>query len=136
MIVIVDSDGIIGSLNPNDVHYSISHKILSKLTGKDIRFLYPATTIAESVTFLQGRMNEPELASKILDLVKENKLDIEPVDNKVLQEASLYMNLTGSKHNTLFDAIVLAIAKKHKAYAIFSFDKFYRSKGFKLASEL
>lgn len=136
MIIVVDSDGIIGSLNPDDIHYPISQKILTRLVGHNIRFLYPATTIAESTTFLQGRLNKPELATKVLDLVKENKLDIEPVDNKLLQEASLFTNFKGSEHHTLFDGIVAATAQKYKADAIFSFDKFYKNKGFKLASEL
>ena len=46
------------------------------------------------------------------------------------------MDLKRSKHHTLFDAIVAAVAKKYYADAIFSFDKFYKSKGFKLVSEL
>lgn len=41
-----------------------------------------------------------------------------------------------SKHATLFDGIVAAVAEKYQADAIFSFDKFYKRKGFKLASEL
>ena len=136
MVIIVDSDGIIGSLNPNDAHYSSCHKILSKLIGKNIRFLYPATTIVESITFLQGRLNQPELASKLLDLIKENRLDIAPVDKKLLQESSRLMHLKGSKHHTLFDCIVAAVAEEYKADAIFSFDHFYKTKGFKLAEDL
>lgn len=136
MIIVVDSDGIIGSLNPDDVHHSTSHRILSKLIDQDVRLLYPATIIAESVTFLQGRLNKPELADRVLDLIKANELDVEPVDNKLLQEASSVMDLNGSKHHTLFDATVVATARRYKADAIFSFDKFYKSKGFKLAIEL
>ncbi len=46
------------------------------------------------------------------------------------------MDFKKSKHNTLFDAVVAATAKKYQADAIFSFDKFYKKQGFKLASEL
>jgi len=46
------------------------------------------------------------------------------------------MNLKKGKHHTLFDAVVAAVADKYQADAIFSFDKFYKSKGFKLASDL
>lgn len=136
MIIVFDSDGLIGSLNPNDVHYPISKKTLFKLTSKNSKFIYPATTIVETVTFLQGRMNKPELAKKIIGLLLNNDLNIEPIDYKLLQDASHHMNFQKSKHHTLFDAIVLSIAKKYKADAIFSFDIFYKNKGFKLVSEL
>lgn len=136
MIIIVDSDGLIGSLNPTDVHYSTSNKILSKLADVNARLLYPATTIAESVTFLQGRLNMPNLAGGIIKMIREDKIHIAPVDSDLLKNACSIMNLKSSKHNTLFDCIVVAIAEKYEADAIFSFDKFYKSKGFKLASEL
>ncbi|KKQ66988.1 MAG: hypothetical protein US86_C0002G0105 [Candidatus Daviesbacteria bacterium GW2011_GWA2_38_24] len=92
--------------------------------------------IAETVTFLQGRLNQPDQAFEIVKLLNKGQLRIESVDGAILQEASLLMDLKSSKHNTLFDAIVAAIAKRHQADAIFSFDRFYKSKGFKLASEL
>lgn len=136
MIIIVDSDGLIGSLNPNDVHYPTLRNILTELVSKDVTFLYPTTVIVESVTFLQGRLNKPILANEVVQRVNQNQLNIEPVDAELLQKACLLMNLKGSKHNTLFDAIVVAIAQKYNADAIFSFDKFYKSKGLKLVSEL
>jgi predicted nucleic acid-binding protein len=136
MIVIGDSDGLIGSLNPNDAHYSASNQILSYLEASQAKLLYPITVIAESVTFLQGRLNMPGLAEKLLNSINEDAIDIESVDANILKEASLLMNLKASKHHTLFDAIVCAVAEKHKADAIFSFDKFYKTKGFKLASDL
>lgn len=136
MIIVVDSDGLIGSINSNDFHHKNSLKIIDILRKKQAKLIYPATTIAESVTFLQGRLNKPQLADVVLNLVKENNLAIEPVDSNLLREASLIINLKGGKHNTLFDAIVAAVAQRHKADAIFSFDKFYKSKGFTLASEM
>jgi len=47
-----------------------------------------------------------------------------------------YFSSTTSKKNTLFDCIVAVTAEENKADAIFSFDKFYKRKGFKLASEI
>ena len=136
MIIIIDSDGLIGSLNPEDAHYALSNKILLLLAKGNAKIIYPATAIVETVTFFQGRMNKPEFAVKILELVNEDKLDIESIDINLLQKASKIMNLKSSKHNTLFDCIVAAVAEEYKADAIFSFDKFYKARGFKLASEL
>ena len=136
MIIIVDGDGLIGSLNPTDSHHSLSQTILVKLSERGAKLIYPVTAIAESVTFFQGRLNKPELANQIIQLVKENLLNIESVGVKTLQNASSFFDFKGNKHNTLFDCIVAAIADEYKADAIFSFDGFYKKKGFKLAAEL
>lgn len=136
MKIVVDSDGLIGSLNPEDIHYQTSQKILTMLLKKGAQLIYPATVIAESVTFLQGRLNNPELAKLVVQWTIDNKLNIETIDNMVLQKAALLMNFKGGKHHTLFDCIVAAVAEDQHADAIFSFDKFYKSQGFKLASDL
>lgn len=136
MIIIVDSDGFIGSLNPVNYHHQSSHKIFQKLIAERYKLIYPSTTVVETVIFLQGRLNSPFLADQVIKLINSNQLIIEPVDDKILQDATTYMNLKSSKHHTLFDAVIAAIAKKYKADAIFSFDKFYKKQGFKLASDL
>lgn len=136
MTIIVDSDGLIGSLNPSDIHYLISQTVLLKLNKRGARLIYPATVIPETVTFLQGRLNSPALANQVVQLVNDNQLIIESVGSEILQKAGSLIDFKKSKHNTLFDAVVAAIAERYKADAIFSFDKFYKTKGFKLASEL
>jgi predicted nucleic acid-binding protein len=136
MIIIVDSDGLVGSLNSEDFHYPIASQLVEKLVRQGAQFLYPATTIVESTTLLQGRLNKPELAEKLKDFIQNDKLDIVLVDNALLKHAVSLMDSGTTKHHTLFDAVVAAVAKENKADAIFSFDKFYKSKGFKLASEL
>lgn len=135
MIVIVDSDALIGSLYPQDQHYKTSRQIQAKLAKINAKLIYPATVIVETVTFLQGRLNKPGLAQQMLELVNSNELVIESIGSDIIQQASGFMDLNSSKHNTLFDAIVAAVAKNYDADAIFSFDKFYKTKGFKLASE-
>lgn len=136
MIIVVDSDALIGSLYPQDQHFKTSQQIRVKLAKINAKLIYPATVIVETVTFLQGRLNKPGLADEVIQLVTSQELAIEAVDGKILQEASSFMDFSGSKHNTFFDAVVVAIAQRYKADAIFSFDKFYKKKGFKLASEL
>lgn len=136
MIIIVDSDGFIGSLDPQDQHFTASTQILSKLVKKSAKLIYPATVIVETVTFFQGRLNNPRLAQQVVELVTNKELTIEAVDGEILQKASSFMDFRRSKHDTFFDAVVVAIAEKYRADAIFSFDKFYKSKGFKLASEI
>lgn len=136
MTIIVDSDGLIGISHEEDVHYLNSIKLLQKLNQKKAKFIYPATTITEATTILQIRLNKLDTANNIMDAVKSSLLNIEPVDQSVLIEAISFLDPDRSKHATLFDGIVATVAKKYQADAIFSFDKFYKSKGFKLAIEL
>lgn len=136
MIIIVDSDGLIGISQRTDAHYSRSAQLLQKLIKENARFIYPATTIAEATAVLQIRLNDHATANKILELVNTKKLEIEPIGHEILISAIGFLKSNRSKHHTLFDAIVAATAQKYNADAIFSFDKFYKSKGFKLASEL
>jgi len=137
MTIIVDSDGLIGMLFKDDAHFLSAQVIIQKLSKRETIFIYPATVITESTTILKIRIKKPELADQIAKLLLSGQLVIEPVDEELLKKAvNLLAGKKGSEHNTLFDAVVAAVAEEHKADAIFSFDKFYKTKGFKLASEL
>ncbi len=136
MIVIVDSDGLIGVSNAEDAHYLVSISILQKLKKLNARLIYPATIIVESTTVLQVRLNKSDTANQIIEFTKSGVFQIEPVSQATLVDAASFLDKGRSKHATIFDGIVAAIAQKHQADAIFSFDKFYKKKGFKLASEL
>lgn len=136
MTVIVDSDGLIGMFDEHDVHFRVARETLRILTKGTNRLIYPVTVITETVTLLRIRLKKPELADQITQLLLEGQLLIEPVDEAVLKRAVLLLGEQTGKHNTLFDAIVAVIAQKHKADAIFSFDRFYKKQGFKLAADL
>ncbi len=136
MTIIVDSDGLIGLLNKDDTHNSMAMRILEKLTEQEAKLIYPVTVITESSTVLQVRLGKPEMANHITQLLLNGKLIIETVDEELLKQAVKLLKPGGSKHNTLFDAVVAEVAKKHNADAIFSFDRWYKQLGYKLASDL
>ena len=136
MIVVVDSDGLIGVSNAQDTHYLASLSLIQRLNQKKVKYLYPATTIAEATAILQIRLNKPDTANQIIESVKLGLFHIEPVDREILVSATTFLKGSASKHTTLFDAIVAAMAQKYHADAIFSFDKFYKKIGFKLAGDL
>lgn len=136
MIIIADSDGLIGISNPNDGHYLNSTNLLKKLNQLNAKFIYPSTAIAEATAILQIRLNKQDSANQIIEFVRSGLFQVEPVDQETLIEASYLLDQKRSKHATLFDAIVAAVAKKYNADAIFSFDRFYKTKGFKLAEDL
>ena len=137
MIIIVDSDGLIGLLDKEDAHFLSAQTIIQKLVKKETKLIYPVTVITESTTILKLRLKKPELADQIVKLLLSGQFTIESVDEDLLKDAAyLLENKKGERHHTLFDAVVAATAKKHDADAIFSFDTFYKKKGFKLASNL
>jgi predicted nucleic acid-binding protein len=134
--IIVDADALIALFNRDDVLAARSLELLERLTADGVRLVHPATTIAEAVTTLQRRFSNPQATAELVHVVHTSKLTVEPVDAEVLAEALVLFDPQGSKQNTLFDAIVAAVAKRLHAAAIFSFDEWYAKQGFTLVSEL
>lgn len=135
MIIVVDSDGLIGMLHEQDAHHQTATNILQYLRDKDVTFLYPATVITEAAAVLQVRLKKPDLAIQITELLTKGDLLIEPVDKALLKSASSFLQPGMRKHNTLFDAVVAATTKKLAADAIFSFDQWYTKLGFTLVED-
>jgi predicted nucleic acid-binding protein len=98
--------------------------------------LYPATTIVEAVTTLQRKLNKPAIVKQISENIGEASFLVEPVTQEVIETAATLFRPDGSKHNTLFGAVVAAVAKKTNARAIFSFDTWYKAQGLSLASDV
>jgi len=135
--IIVDADGLIALFSKGDAHAEKAIALLQKLVQEEAKILYLATAIAEATTTLQRKLNKPHLAAQIAKLIKENKFPIGPVNEDTLNTAVQYFKpVESSKHNTLFDALVAAIAKENNADAIFSFDAWYQKQGFTLVTSL
>ena len=135
-VAIVDSDALIALLNKDDSLADKAIKTLESLHMQGVRLLYPATTLVETTTALQRKLSNPSLASEVIRMIKESQFTVVPVDQEILELAELLFRPQGSKQNTLFDAVVAAIAKKLNADAIFGFDAWYEKVGFTLASSL
>lgn len=88
------------------------------------------------MTTLHRRLNNPQLAETVRKQTIEGQLVIEEIDRDMPKQASTLFNPFGSKHNTLFDAVVAMVARKYAATTIFSFDRWYSHIGLTLASEL
>lgn len=134
--VIADADAIISFVNVEDANHSKTKQIMQHLTLLQVNLLFPTTAICEAVTVLRGRLNEPDDASKIIDKLQNGDFLVQAVDQETLSDALMLYNPLASKKNTLFDAVVAALAKRLYADAIFSFDGWYRKIGLTLASEL
>ena len=134
--VIVDADAIIAQVNPDDNHHLTAGIIAEFLIKINAQLVYPITAVVESNAFIQRPLNSTASAYGTAVIFTNPDVQIAEVNQKTLKNALKYFSPKTSKKNTLFDCIVAAIAEEQKADAIFSFDKFYKKKGFKLASEL
>jgi predicted nucleic acid-binding protein len=132
--IIVDADALIALVDTDDPHSARAFAIAKQLQEIEAPLLYPATTIAEATTTFQRKLNKPALVAQIIGAVTARQFLIEPVDAAVLDAAAALFKPHGSKHNTIFDAIVAALAQKHDAEAIFSFDDWYEKVGLRLVS--
>lgn len=136
MIVVGDTDGLIAILHEEDLHHKQAVKTVAKLLARDAHTVFPLTTITETVTTLIRKLNKPDLATKIVEAVTSGALTIENTDMSMLKVALKVFDPKGSKKNTIFDAMVVATAKKLDTNIIFSTDDWYSKLGFTLAKNL
>jgi len=134
--VIGDADAIVAQANPQDSNHNKAVKIAQELINSQVNVIYPVTAVVEAVTYIQRVLSSGATAYDTTQLMSEPTTQIVEVNKQTLVNALKYFSAKTSKKNTLFDCIVAAVAEEHKADAIFSFDSFYKKKGFKLASEL
>lgn len=135
-LVVGDADAMIAQANPQDSNHSKAVKIAQELVNSHVRVIYPVTAVVEAVTHMQRVLNSGETAYGTAQLMIDPAVEIVEVNKQTLTSAVNYFSFKISKKNTLFDCVVAAIAEEYDADAIFSFDHFYKTKGFTLAEEL
>ncbi|MBI4096769.1 MAG: type II toxin-antitoxin system VapC family toxin [Candidatus Levybacteria bacterium] len=136
LIVIGDADAIIAQTNPDDVHHKKATLISEALKSRDAQVIYPVTAVLEAATHMQRVLSSTPSAYGTAVFFSNSNIQVVEVNQDTLRGAMKYFDPNTSKKNTLFDCTVAAIAEEYGADAIFSFDKFYKKQGFKLASEL
>ncbi len=135
LVVIGDADGLIALLQEDDSNHKKAVQAARWCVEHHADVIFPLTSIVEAVTTLHRRLNSPRLAEAVRQRTIEGQLVIEEIDRDMLKQASTLFNPFGSKHHTLFDAVVAMVARKYAATAIFSFDKWYSCIGLSLVSE-
>ena len=136
LLIVGDADAIIAQTDPQDVHHEKATAVSGVLKNKDAQVIYPVTAVLEAATHMQRVLNSTASAYETAVVFSNPNIQITEVNQDTLKNALNYFSPKTSKKNTLFDCIVAVVAEENKADAIFSFDKFYKGKGFKLASEL
>ncbi len=136
LVVVGDTDGLIAILHEEDSHHQEAVETVVKLLYHDAQTVFPLTTITETITTLIRKLNQPDLAKSVVEKVTKGVLTIENIDTDMLNEALKVFDPKGSKKKTIFDAIVVATAKKLGSNVIFSTDNWYSKLGFTLAINL
>lgn len=135
-VVVADADALIAQTNPSDAHHQKANTISQNLINMNAQVIYPVTAVAEAATHMQRVLNSNASAYGTVQLMGEPTSQVVEVNKQTLVNSLKYFSPSSSKKNTVFDCIVAAVAEEYKADAIFSFDRFYKNKGFKLAEDL
>ncbi len=135
-LVVGDADAIVAQANPEDSNHNKAVKIAQELVDSQVRVIYPFTAVMEAITHMQRALNSGATAYGTAQLMIDPAVEVVEVNKQTLTSAVDYFSSKTSKKNTLFDCVVAAIAEEYDADAIFSFDHFYKTKGFTLAEEL
>lgn len=136
LVVVGDTDGLIAILHEADLHHRQAVETVSKLLAHDAQTVFPLTTITETITTLIRKLNQPQLAESVVRRITNRGLTIENTDTDMLNVALKVFDPKGSKKKTIFDAMVVATAKKLNTNIILSFDDWYSKLGFTLAVKL
>lgn len=135
-LVVGDADALIALAFQGDANHARALAVAKRLSASKCRLIYPNTAILEAVTALARKLSLPENSLLLNDQYRQGALDVFYVTQEVQARASeIFAKFSKSKANTLFDAVVVAIAEKLGAQSIFSFDKWYLSLGHKLSTE-
>lgn len=136
-VVVVDADAIVAQAHPQDSNHQKAVQTAQNLKNMNAQMIYPVTAICEAVTVMQHKLSSTASAYATAVVFTNPQLQLTEVDQNTFTRAvNNYFKPETSKKNTLFDCIIMDTAEKFKADAIFSFDRYYKSKGFKLAEEL
>src|SRR5690606_14723737 len=135
-IIVGDADALIAIVHEEDIHHTKAVSLLQELVEQQANIIFPLTAIAESITTVQRKLSNPVLARRMVEQVQKGAVVIEEVSRELFIEALALFDARGSKHNTLHDAIVAAVAQDYQADAIFSFDGWYRKVGLRLVGDI
>lgn len=136
LVIVADADAIVAQASPSDNLHNRAVKIAEKLKELNAQILYPATAITEAVTHIQRVLSSGPTAYGTAVSFTDPNVGVVEINQETIENSIKFFSPTTSKKNTLYDCIVAAVAEENRADAIFSFDKFYKRRGFKLTSEL
>ncbi len=127
--ILLDSDALIAMVEESDASHERAIEIFDALTARNALFFITSTTVAEVITTLQRKYSHRSAAGDLYERFLTHWVEIVPVDRDIIASAHVYYISSGSKQNTIFDAINIAAVKAHHFDTIFSFDRWYSRQG-------
>lgn len=134
--ILLDSDALIAMVEESDASHKKATEIFGVLTARNARLFITAATIAEVIITLQRKYNHRPAAGDLYERLLTRWVEVVPVDRDLIAGAHAYYTSSGSKQNTIFDAINIAAVKTYHLDAIFSFDRWYARQGVRLAEDI
>ncbi len=134
-LFIADADALVSLTNSQDANHTRAMEILHFCIAQQTHILFPTTAICEATTVLHRKLNNPEGAARVIAKTLTGEFRLLPVGEKEITAAAQFFRPEGSKKDTLFDAVIAAIAYEQGADAIFSFDGWYSKLGLLLAGD-
>lgn len=130
MTVVIDTDALLALANSSDIHHSHAKDIAQQLVEVQAHIVMSPTTLAEFSLLCAKRIGQ-EPARRIVQGAFD-EYSVYELTNEVVFQAITFYHRQTSLAESLFDCVVMAIAQRVKADAIFSFDKGYTKNGFVL----
>lgn len=134
--ILLDSDALVAMVEGSDASHTRATEIFGVLTARNARLFIASTTVAEVITTLQRKYGHRPAAGDLYERLLTHWVEVLPVDRDLIAGAHAYYTSSGSKQNTIFDAINIAAVKVHHLDAIFSFDRWYKRQGVAMVPEL
>ena len=135
MISIVDTDLLIGLIDPKDALHKRTKQIVDSLSEYNADIILLPTTLGEFVTLATIRIGKTKTQQAVERIVIEKRYMHFDITERIRNDGLLLYLSQTSKENSLFDCFVMVVAKHIHADFILSFDKGYTKNGFLLASD-
>lgn len=122
--ILIDSDAFVGRFYPNDKHHDNAKGIFSELEEKGSSIATTSMVVAETATVLSHRSGQ-DLARTFISIIEKSTLPVIHIDDKFQQEAITIFKEQDRRGTSMTDCANIAVIRRFKIQAIFSFDKVY-----------
>lgn len=135
--ILVDADALVALAKIDDSNHRKALNISKKLQKTGVTWIVSPYTIAEAVTVLSYKVDQKE-AKRFLAEVRNLDLGTLSLKEENLKLADDWFLKQDKKGTSYFDCYNMALLELHNKtlLGIFSFDRIYKSNGFKLAQDL
>src|SRR5215213_2636860 len=133
MMVLVDTDALIGLADVADGHYEQSTRLAQELINRQATIFILPTTLAEFALVASGKIGM-RATQQIVDVLLRSYTGVD-IDQAMVAGAKSRYDVQTSKEHSLFDCFVMEAAHRLAADCIFSYDKGYRQNGFTLVED-